>query len=59
MSRMAFKGWIADLVDHLVVRCAYTPAEAKTYVTDQPECWKCYYDDNYTPSEAAFEDATS
>lgn len=59
MNDPAFDKWLSDLVNHLVVMCEYTPEQAKAYVTDQPECWRDFFDDGYTPQDAAFEDATS
>lgn len=58
-SGMTFEGWCAALVDHLVKRQDWPAEQAKAYVTDQPECWRDFYEDDYTPEAAAFEDATS
>jgi hypothetical protein len=59
MQKLTFKEWLTALADHLVSRQGWEPAQAKAYVSDQPECWEDFYNDDYTPEAAAFEDATS
>lgn len=51
-----FKTWLGKLSDELISSYGYTSREATAYVQDQPEVWREYFNDDYTPSDAAAED---
>lgn len=54
---VAFTAWLGKLADHLMSAYGYTARQATEYVTDQPENWRDFFNDDYTPSDAAHEDA--
>lgn len=53
---MPFDAWLARLAEVFVKGWEYTPENARAYVQDQPEVWRDFYDDEYSPEETALED---
>jgi len=51
-----FAAWLGKLSDELISSYGYTAAEAKAYVLDQPSEWREFFNDDYTPADAAAED---
>lgn len=52
----AFIRWLGKLSDELMSTYGYTAAQAKEYASDQPEAWREFFNDDYTPADAAAED---
>jgi hypothetical protein len=50
-----FDDWLADLTVCLMKDGGMTSAQAEDYAKDR-EAWKVYYDDNFTPDDAVYED---
>jgi hypothetical protein len=51
-----FAAWLGKLSDELISPYGYTAAQAKEYVLDQPGEWREFFNDDYTPADAAAED---
>lgn len=51
-----FDEWLAELKKVFVEKWDYTPENAKTYTEGQPETWRGFFDDDYSPDDAAHED---
>lgn len=52
-----FKAWLADLVKVFAEKHGLPPDDAQEYVWENYTEWRCYFDDGYSPAEAAHEDA--
>lgn len=54
---VAFATWLEKLADEFRSTYGFTPLQVEQYVTQQPEVWRDYFNDDYTPADAAHEDA--
>jgi hypothetical protein len=54
---VAFTAWLEKLADEFRSSYGFTPLQVEQYVTQQPEVWRDYFNDDYTPADAAHEDA--
>lgn len=53
---IAFTAWLGKLSDELRSTYGYTPPQVDQYVAQQPEVWREYFNDDYSPTDAAAED---
>lgn len=54
-----FAQWLDELQHIFMTGYGYSEIEAVNYVHDQPEAWRDYFDDGYTPRQAAAEDTAA
>ncbi len=54
-----FAQWLDELKHVLMTGYGYAEVEAQSYVHDQPEAWRDFFDDGYTPRQTAAEDAAA
>jgi hypothetical protein len=51
---ITFEAWLAELRSEFCKRASMTQAEAEGY--GEPESWRGYFDDGYSPSKTVTED---
>lgn len=57
---MTFEHWLSELEEVMKKYYGkYEPSQARRYVFDNEDQWREYYDDAYSPLEAADEDQRS